>query len=112
MRAKAILIIVGTAALASCGREEDLRPRPGHAMPVKPAMARSTPTFQQLLTSPPQARPARIDELVTRSKPRADDPFDLPPPTGGAAPSGPPGTDPGAAPANVTDNTTVSNPGE
>ena len=81
-------------------------------MPVRPAMARSTPTFQQLLTPPTQARPTRIDELVTRSKPRPDDPFDLPPPTGGAAPPGPAGTDPATVPANAADNTTVSKPGE
>ena len=28
----------------------------------------------------------RVDELVKRSQPRPQDPFDLPPPTGGAAP--------------------------
>jgi hypothetical protein len=71
-------------------------------MPVKPEMARATPTFQELLTPPTQARPTRVDELVTRSKPRPADPFDLPPPTGGAAPSGPAGSDPG----NATNNTT------
>ena len=109
---KRILLIAGLALVASCGRQAELMPAPGHAMPVKPALARTTPTFQQLLTPSTQARPTRVDELVTRSKPRPDDPFDLPPPTGGPAPSGPAGTDAGVTPANSTDNVTVSNPGE
>jgi hypothetical protein len=108
MRAKGILFIVGIAALASCGRQADLRPAPGHAMPVKPEMARAAPTVQQLLTPPAYARPDRVDELVKKSQPRPADPFDLPPPTGGAAPSQPAGTDPGA----VTNNTSVSHPGD
>jgi hypothetical protein len=65
-------------------------------------MARATPTFDELLTPPTQARPTRIDELVTRSKPRPADPFDLPPPTGGAAPSGPAGSDPDTVANNTT----------
>lgn len=70
-------------------------------MPVKPMMAKATPTFDELLTPPTQARPTRIDELVTRSKPRPADPFDLPPPTGGAAPPGPAGSDPAPATTNT-----------
>ena len=50
-------------------------------------MARTTPTADELLTPPPYARPERVDELVKRSQPREADPFDLPPPTGGAAPA-------------------------
>jgi hypothetical protein len=108
MRAKGILIVAGIAALAGCGRQADLTPAPGHKMPVKPEMARVAPTVNQLLTPPTYARPDRVDELVKKSQPRPQDPFDLPPPTGGAAPSQPAGTDPGA----VTNNVTVSNPGE
>lgn len=108
MRAKGILIIASIAALAGCGRQADLTPAPGHKMPVKPEMARVAPTVNQLLTPPTYARPDRVDELVKKSQPRPQDPFDLPPPTGGAAPSQPAGTDPGA----VTNNVTVSNPGE
>jgi hypothetical protein len=103
-----ILLIAGIAALGGCGHRVDLKPAAGHDMPVKPLMARATPTFDQLLTPPTQARPTRVDELVTRSKPRPADPFDLPPPTGGAAPSGPAGSDPGT----VTNNTTSANPGD
>jgi hypothetical protein len=101
-----ILLIAGIGALAGCGHQVDLEPAPGRSMPVKPMMARTTPTFDQLLTPPTQARPTRVDELVTRSRPRPADPFDLPPPTGGAAPSGPAGSDPGA----VTNTTTTATP--
>ena len=104
---KRIWRLAGIVALAGCGREADLRPAAGHALPAKPLMARDTPTPQQLLTPPVYARPERVDELVKRSRPRPEDPFDLPPPTGGSAPSQPAGTDPGA----ITNNSTVSNPG-
>src|SRR3954454_18152672 len=56
---------------------------------------------------PPYARPRRVDELVKRSQPRPQDPFDLTPPTGGTAPSLPAGTDPGTVP-----DTTSNTPGE
>jgi hypothetical protein len=71
-------------------------------------MARATPTAEQLLTPPSYAKPDRVDELVKRSQPRQSDPFDLPPPTGGAAPSLPAGSD--AQP--VSNQTGVSPPGE
>lgn len=105
---RAVLVIAAIAALAACGRQADLKPAPGHALPVKPLMARTTPTVEQLLTPPSYARPNRIDELVKRSQPRREDPFDLPPPTGGTAPSQPAGTDPGTVP----DTTTSTTPGE
>ena len=95
MRRPWILVAAITAALTGCGREAGLQPAPGKSLPVKPAMARATPTVDELLTPPPFTRPARIDELVKRSQPRPADPFDLPPPTGGSAPSLPAGTDPG-----------------
>ena len=57
-------------------------------------MARATPTVEELLTPPVTARPNRVDELVKRSQPRATDPFDLPPASGGSAPTLPAGTDP------------------
>ena len=67
-------------------------------MPVKPLMARATPTVDDLLTPPPYARPDRVDEQVKKSQPRPQDPIDLPPPTGGQAPTLPAGTDPGPVP--------------
>jgi hypothetical protein len=79
-----------TAALAGCGSVAPLKPAPGQPLPVKPLMARATPTPEELLTPPVYAQPERIDELMKRSQPRKADRFDLPPPDGGAAPV-PPG---------------------
>jgi hypothetical protein len=99
-------ISIGIAAvtLAGCGRITELQPAPGQSHPVKPLMARTTPTPAELLTPPTYARPVRVDDLVTRSQPRQTDPFDLPPPTGGAAPTEPVGTvsGPPTDPARVT----------
>ena len=78
-------------AAAAC---RELKPAAGKSLPVKPLMARTTPTADELLTPPTNARPDRVDELMKRSEPRKPDPFDLPPPTGGAAPALPAGTDP------------------
>ncbi|WP_294171340.1 hypothetical protein [uncultured Sphingomonas sp.] len=73
-------------ALASCGRVGELRTAPGQPLPVKPKLARTTPTAEDLLARPPYARPERVDELQSRNEPRGSDRFDLPPPDGGAAP--------------------------
>jgi len=108
MKGMRILLMAGAAALASCGRQAELKPPPGHAMPVKPLMARATPTVDQLLTPPGYTRPDRVDELVKKSRPRVSDPFDLPPASGGVAPSLPAGTDPATVPTNTTSIT----PGE
>ena len=108
MTARRILILAVIALLAGCGREADLEPAPGHKMPVKPLMAKVAPTVDELLTPPVYTRPNRVDELVKKSQPRPADSFDLPPASGGNAPSLPAGTDPG----NVTSNTTVAHPGE
>jgi hypothetical protein len=70
-------------------------------------MARTTPTPEQLLQVPPYARADRVDELMKRSEPRPQDPFILPPATGGSAPAAPAGTDP-----QPIDNTTGPVPGE
>jgi hypothetical protein len=107
MKPSRLALPLAIAALVGCGRVADLKPASGHALPVKPLMARTTPTAQDLLTLPPYAKPDRVDELVKRSQPRAADPFDLPPPTGGAAPAEPAG----ALPQPVTTDTKVSNPG-
>jgi hypothetical protein len=110
MRAKPILAAAAALAIASCGRVTDLQPAPGRSMPVRPEMARATPTFDQLLTPPTQARPDRVDELVKRSQPRPNDPFELPPGTGGNAPAEPAGTTPGPT-TNTTSSPTIT-PGE
>jgi hypothetical protein len=108
MKRSRLLLLVTAFGLAGCGRVAELQPARGHALPVKPLMARAAPTVDQLLTPPTYARPDRVDELVKRSQPRATDPFELPPPTGGSAPSLPAGSDP----ATVTSNTSAPTPGE
>jgi hypothetical protein len=65
--------------LAGCGGRQTLKPADGASLPPKAATAPATPTAAQLLTVPSSVRPARSDELITRSQPRTDDPFDLPP---------------------------------
>jgi hypothetical protein len=107
MKRPRILLIAGVLLLAGCGRQADLEPAPGHKMPVKPLMARTAPTADDLLTPPSYTRPDRVDELVKKSQPRPQDQFDLPPPSGGSAPSLPAGTDPGT----VTNNTSAT-PGD
>src|SRR3954452_23407303 len=107
MKPSRIALLISLASLAGCGRVADLKPAPGHALPVKPLMAKTTPTAKDLLTPPTYARPDRVDELIKRSEPRRKDPFDLPPPTGGEAPAQPAG----AQPQPVPDDTKVVNPG-
>jgi hypothetical protein len=108
MKPSRLLLLAFLFGVAGCGRVADLQPAAGKALPVKPLMARSTPTPNDLLTIPPYAKPDRVDELVKRSQPRTTDPFDLPPPTGGAAPAQPAGTDP----QPVSNETGPATPGE
>ena len=86
-----IILAASAVLLAGCGNVADLKPAPGQPLPVKPLMARTTPTPEELLDIPTYAKPGRVDELVRRSEPRSEDPFSLPPPTGAAAPSLPAG---------------------
>ena len=72
--------------LAACGQTTQLKPAPGESMPVRPLMARATPGVDDLLALPPQAKPRRVDELLTRNQPRRADRFDLPPADGQAPP--------------------------
>ena len=74
------LLFIGTALLlAGCGARGPLEPEPGQPLPVAPETAARQPTSEQLLEPPPIARPARVDELLTRSEEREEDRFDLPP---------------------------------
>ena len=88
------VLLLATLNVAACGRVSELKPQAGQSLPVKPLLARTTPTADELLTPPTYARPDRVDELMKRSEARKANPFDLPPPTGGAAPGLPAGTDP------------------
>jgi hypothetical protein len=102
-----LIIAFAFLSLGGCGRVAELEPEPGKPLPVKPLLARATPTADELLTPPPNARPNRVDELMKRSEPRKPDPFDLSPPTGGKAPPEPAATDP----APVSDDTGPVTPG-
>ena len=84
--ARSVLACSVIVLLAGCGRLAPLEPAEGQPLPVKPLMARATPTAEELLTPPTYARPERVDELIKRSQPRESDPFDLPPPAGGSVP--------------------------
>ena len=74
------LLAAALLSLAACGSREALRPEEGKALPPKPAMAKTAPGVDELLTPPPVARPERSDELLKRSEERPDDRFNLPPP--------------------------------
>jgi hypothetical protein len=73
------LLLVPLALLAACGVRKDLKPTAGHSLPTTPVGADHQPTAADLLAPRPQERPGRAVELRTRSEPRTDDPFDLPP---------------------------------
>lgn len=68
--------------VAGCGKMADLEPAAGKPLPMKPMMARATPTPNELLAPPAYANPDRVDELMPKSTPRQSDRFDLPPPSG------------------------------
>ena len=76
---RTIIIIAIALALAACGQKGDLRPRSAQANPPAPYGREQALTTEALLTPPPQAAPQRSVELRTRSEPREDDPFNLPP---------------------------------
>ena len=81
------IIIAIALALSACGQTAPLKPAPGQSLPVRPLMARATPTVDELLALPPQAKPRRVDELLTRNQKRTADRFDLPPADGGLPPA-------------------------
>ena len=96
-----LLLLAPLALLAGCGKIAPIEPGPGRSLPVKPAMAATVPTAEELLTPRADAAPQRIDELMKRSAPRKADRFDLPPPDGGA-PLLPVGATPPPAPSDPT----------
>ena len=74
------ILMMACLTLAACGKEQTLHPAAGASLPPKAANAPATPTAAQLLKQSAQMLPSRSDELLTKSQPRPDDPFDLPPP--------------------------------
>ncbi|WP_375197548.1 hypothetical protein [Sphingobium sp.] len=77
--AKGLALAALALALASCGGRQPLKPVQGQRMPAVPVGAPTAPTAAQLTTPSIQARPERNVELLTQSKVRGDDQFDLPP---------------------------------
>jgi hypothetical protein len=75
-----VALLVALVLIAGCGKRNDLEPRTGTSLPVKPATALTRPTANELLNTPPQAKPNRVDDPLTKSVERPDDPFHLPPP--------------------------------
>ena len=73
--------LIAIALLGGCGRMAPLKPAQGEPLPVKPLMARTTPTAEELLTPPTYADPERVDELIKRSQPRPVDRSTFRPPT-------------------------------
>jgi len=66
-------------ALTACGGRQPLNPVKGQRLPAVPVGAATAPTAAQLMQPSIQARPERNVELLTQSRKRGDDPFDLPP---------------------------------
>ena len=96
---KRLSILALTVALAACGKVAPLTPGAGKVLPVKPRLADHRTDAAELLSFTPEARPARVDEILTRSQPRKPDRFDMPPGDAALAPGAP--TEP-SKPAAVT----------
>ena len=75
----AITLAVAALAVTGCARQTPLKPPPGADLPPVPYGAATRPDADDLLERPVQAAPERNVELRTRSEPREEDPFDLPP---------------------------------
>ncbi|MEA3387869.1 hypothetical protein [Sphingobium sp. CCH11-B1] len=66
-------------ALSGCGGREALKPVAGQKLPAIPIGATTAPTAADLMQPSIQARPGRNVELLTQSRKRGNDEFDLPP---------------------------------
>ncbi|MDT7534494.1 hypothetical protein OVY48_13810 [Sphingobium sp. SA2] len=72
-------LAVATLVLAGCGGRPALKPLKDQKLPAVPVGAATAPTGGELMAPSIQARPERNVELLTQSRQRSDDPFDLPP---------------------------------
>ncbi|MFC3442511.1 hypothetical protein ACFOKF_15155 [Sphingobium rhizovicinum] len=66
-------------ALTACGGRQPLKPVQGQNLPAVPVGAATAPTAADLMQPSIQARPERNVELLTQSRQRGNDEFDLPP---------------------------------
>jgi hypothetical protein len=73
------LILLACVALAACGQKQKLKPPANAPAPPKPVTSPAPASADDLLKHQPSERPNRSDELLTKSEPRQDDPFDQPP---------------------------------
>lgn len=73
-----LIVALAATALTACGAKRDLQSVDGKH-PPQPAAATQPRDFDQMITPPPEAAPNRVNDPLSRSRPRADDPFDLPP---------------------------------
>ena len=79
LRAASGAVIIALATLAGCGGRQPLRRTEG-MKPVPVAVgANESASADELMRLTPQERPNRDFEPLTRSQPRPEDPFDLPP---------------------------------
>ena len=78
MRTLAALSIAALV-LTACGGRTALKPIKDQKLPAVPVGAATAPTGGELMAPSIQARPERNVELLTQSRQRGDDPFDLPP---------------------------------
>ena len=65
--------------LAACGAKRDLKP-PAGKLPPQPAASPAPRTYEDMAKVPPQGAPDRVNDPLSKSQPRPDDRFDLPPP--------------------------------
>ena len=81
MRAAGLPIIAFAtlALLGGCAARRDIKPKPGHELPIAPYGREDRPGSAELLNGSSTERPGRNVELHLRSEVRTDDPFDLPP---------------------------------
>ncbi len=70
------LVLAALVALAACGKQGELMPKPPPGEAPRPAPG---PSPTQRLIVPPQDQPARVDDPLRRSEQRQDDRFNLPP---------------------------------
>lgn len=74
-----ICMLAMALALSACGSRQQLQPQMGEELPPKSYGESESPTPEKLLDPDTQARPGHDSELLRRSEPREEDPFDLPP---------------------------------
>lgn len=74
MRMAVLAVLI---ALAACGKQGELIPKPPPGQPAKVDPTKPLPSV--LLKIPTQAEPGRVDDPLQKSQERRDDRFNLPP---------------------------------